>query len=215
MTGNRSKRLIARPRILPGLSAPAASRGFTLLELLLTMVIVGLIISLATLSLGTGRRPYQIDAAAREFVDIAEYALEEAQMSGSDLGVLIRLAETSDGARYSYQWLQRAGDVWRPAPFDEDAFGEKLLPVGVDVVLEIEEEPAELEQPERTDDDEILPPAPQVVFFASGEAIPGIMTWVDIESGEILWEMEWDLLGRFEMRRRGMESAEEDSLGAG
>ena len=188
------------------------SRGFTLLEILLTLLIVGLIVSLATLSLGTGKRPYEVDAAARRFVNIAEYAMEEAQLSGTDLGVLIRLSEQGEGTRYSYQWMQRADGVWRAAPFDPEAFGEHELPRDVDVVLEIEEEAADLDiEEQQRDGDEDLPPTPQVVFFASGEAIPGLMTWVDIASGEVLWELEWDLLGRFDMRRRGIENEDDEN----
>ena len=61
---------------------------------------------------------------------------------------------------------------------------------------------------QQRDGDEDLPPAPQVVFFASGEAIPGLMTWVDIASGEVLWELEWDLLGNFRALRAGLAEDE-------
>lgn len=63
------------------------SRGFSLLELLLTLVIIGLITSLAGLGVSSGSRPYRVDAALRNFADVAEYALDEAQMSGADMGL--------------------------------------------------------------------------------------------------------------------------------
>lgn len=184
-------------------------RGFSLLELMLVMAVVGLIVSIAALSLSTGGRNYQVDAAAREFADIASYAMDQAEISGTDMGVLFGLDSAGEVTVYSYEWLQRAGNVWRTAPFDEDAFGRRQLPPDVDVVLEIEEDETELLQREDPED-ETLPPAPQIVFFASGEAIPGLMSWVDVGTGELLWQLEWDLLGRFELRRGGMENEDEE-----
>jgi hypothetical protein len=150
-----------------------------------------------------------VDAAARQFVDIAEYAMDEAQLSGSDLGVRIEYDDTPDGTVYSYQWLQRAGNTWQAAPFDTDSFGRRELPPNIAVVLEIEEDEAELE-PRGTEQEEGLPPAPQVVFYASGEAVPGLMTWLDSGTGEVYWELEWDLLGRFEMYQRGIREFDDD-----
>ena len=47
-----------------------------------------------------------------------------------------------------------------------------------------------------------------LIFYSSGETTPGIMTWVDTESGEVLWELEWDLLGRLSLRRKGLADEE-------
>jgi type II secretion system protein H len=183
--------------------------GFSLLEILLVLMIMGLIVGMVGLSVTSGSRPHRVDAAAREFVDIAEYAMDEAQLSGTDLGVRIDYEDTPEGTVYSYQWLQRAGNTWRLAPFDQDTYGRRELPLNVTVVLEIEEDETELEQRDG-ERDEGLPPAPQVVFYASGEAVPGLMTWVDAGTGDVFWEMEWDLLGRFEMYQRGIREADDD-----
>ncbi|MEE4659344.1 MAG: prepilin-type N-terminal cleavage/methylation domain-containing protein [Halieaceae bacterium] len=188
-----------------------AGAGFTLLELLLVLLVIGMIATLAAVNMGSGGRGIEVDTAARRFADIAEYAMDEAQLSGTDLGVLIEQVPERDSVVFSYRWLQRAGNVWQPAPFDQDAFGEQRLPAGVDVVLEIENEVAEFERARRqraadeAEQGEILPAPPQVVFYASGEAIPGIMRWLDAATGELLWELEWDLLGRVELRPRGLE----------
>lgn len=189
---------------------PRAHRGFSLLELLLTLVVIGMIVSLAGLSVSSGRRPYQIDAAARGFADIAEYAMEEAQLRGADMGMLLEVRMEEGTTVFSYEWLERRGTVWQTAPFDPDAYGRRDLPRDVEVILEVEEDVAELVE-DRETADESLPPAPQVVFYASGETTPGIMSWVDAESGDLLWELEWDLIGRFELRPRGIPGDDEDA----
>lgn len=100
------------------------------------------------------------------------------------------------------------------APFDEDAYGRRDLPRDIDVLLQVEQGSArvasadELEESDGPDDSEEKQVQPQVVFYSSGETTPGIMTWVDSASGEVLWELEWDLLGRLELRRRGQVDEE-------
>ena len=50
--------------------------------------------------------------------------------------------------------------------------------------------------------------APQVVLYASGETTPGAIEVRRRDNSELLWRVEWDLLGRFELLRRG--EAEEE-----
>jgi general secretion pathway protein H len=192
------------------------SKGFSLLELLLTLVIIGLITSLAGLGVSSGSRPYKVDAALRNFADVAEYALDEAQMSGTDMGLLIELRSNSRGDIYSYQWMQRQEFGWELAPFDDDAYGSRDMPADIDVILEVEQGATLLAvSSEPADDDgdgdgneEDDEPAPQVIFYSSGETTPGIMTWVDTASGDVLWELEWDLLGKLSLRRKGQADEE-------
>jgi general secretion pathway protein H len=179
--------------------------GFSLLELLITLVVVGLIISLAGLSVSSGRRSYQVDAALKHFADIAEYALDESQLSGIDMGMMLERRIENGATIFSFQWLQREGPGWQTARFDEDAYGRRDLPLDIDVLLEVEQDIADLEVGKS---DEEIEAQPQVVFYSSGETTPGIMTWIDDRTGEVLWELEWDLLGRLTLRKKGIADEE-------
>jgi general secretion pathway protein H len=192
-------------RINARYGSPYRQAGFSLLELLLTLVVIGLIISLAGLSVSSGRRSYEVDAALRNFADIAEYALDEAQLSGRDMGLFIERRSEGGATIFSAQWLQRNGPDWQPAPFDEDAYGRQDFPLNVEVALEVEQDQADVDGGENVDEEDARP---QVIFYSSGETTPGIMTWVDDTSGDILWEMEWDLLGRISLRKKGLADEE-------
>jgi general secretion pathway protein H len=185
--------------------SPCRQAGFSLLELLLTLVIIGLIVSLSGLSVNSGRRAYEVDAALKNFADIAEYALDEAQLSGRDMGLFFERRSEGGATIFSFQWLQHDGLSWQPAPMDEDAYGRKDFPLNVDVALEVEQDQAEVDSGENGDDEDARP---QVIFYSSGETTPGIMTWVDDLTGDILWELEWDLLGRLSLRKNGLADEE-------
>ena len=36
------------------------------------------------------------------------------------------------------------------------------------------------------------------------------MSWIDGETGDLLWELEWDLIGRIDLRPRGIPNDDED-----
>jgi general secretion pathway protein H len=194
----------------PGINTPrqrtGASAGFSLLELLLTLVIVGLIISVAGVSVNSGRRSTEIDAALYGFADIAEYALQEAELNGIQMGLFMERELDGKEERYSYHWLQQLGSGWQTAQFDADAYGRRDLPSGIEVELEVEAIATELVAEAVEGEDVEL--KPQVVFYSSGEVTPGLMRWREASNGEILWELEWDLLGRLSFRRAGV--ADED-----
>jgi general secretion pathway protein H len=192
-------------RISARCGSPYRQAGFSLLELLLTLVVIGLIVSVGGLSVSSGRRSYEVDAALKHFADIAEYALDEAQLSGRDMGLFFERRSEDGATIFSFQWLQRNGPDWEPAPLDEDAYGRQDFPLNVDVALEVEQDQADVNGEEGSDDEEARP---QVIFYSSGETTPGIMTWVDDVSGDLLWELEWDLLGRMSLRKEGLADEE-------
>ena len=201
--GNRSVATTGRP-------VPAAvlrrQRGFSLLELLVALIVVVLFTSLANLTINSGGQDIQLQSTVYNLADVAGYALDEAQMTGVDYGLLLREDQDTGETIYSYQWLERGLDGWGAPISGKELFAEQRLPPGIALELELEDAPFVELSPDDDGEAEII--SPQVVFYASGEATVGAINVVQEEDGELLWRIEWDLFGRFDVLRRG--EAEEE-----
>jgi hypothetical protein len=57
--------------------------------------------------------------------------------------------------------------------------------------------------------DPTLKTAPQIIMWAGGEVTPGSIDWLDDLTGELLYRLEWDLLGRMTVLPNGEPRSEE------
>jgi len=187
-------------------AAPATrQRGFSLLELLVVLMVIALVTSLVSFTIGTGGQDIRLEADVRNLAEVASYALDEAQFTGVDYGLLLEEESEAGVPVYSYQWLERQLDGWGEPASGKEVFKRRVLPPGIELQLELEDAPlVEL----TLDDDQSEIIQPQVVLYASGETTVGAINVRERESGDMLWRVEWDLLGRFEVLRRG--EAEEE-----
>ena len=173
--------------------------GFSLLELLVTLFVVVLITSMVTLNMTSGGYDIRLEAKVRNLADVASYALDEAQMLGRDYGLLLQQLDVDGKVVYSYGWRERLPEGWRQPDSGKDVFAEQQLPPEVELLLELEDVPvAEISLGGGEEE-----AAPQVVLYASGETTAGAIEVRRRENSELLWRVEWDLLGRFELLRRG------------
>lgn len=173
--------------------------GFSLLELLVTLFVVVLITSMVTLNMTSGGYDIRLEAKVRNLADVASYALDEAQMLGRDYGLLLQQLDVDGKVVYSYSWRERLPEGWRQPDSGKDVFAEQQLPPEVELLLELEDVPvAEISLGGGEEE-----AAPQVVLYASGETTAGAIEVRRRENSELLWRVEWDLLGRFELLRRG------------
>jgi hypothetical protein len=159
---------------------------------------VVLVTSLVTLNIGSGGRDIRLEGQLRDLAGSAAYALDEAQMLGVDYGLLLYREPVEGELRYAYGWRERRPDGWREPASGKDIFASGQLPPDLELALELEG--AALEELSPAEYDQA---APQVIFYASGEVAPGAMDVRRRDSGELLWRLEWDLLGRFELQRGG------------
>jgi general secretion pathway protein H len=180
--------------------------GFSLLELLVALFVVMIITSLVTLNVNSGGQDIVLEAKVRSLADISSYALEEAQMNGVDMGLLLEQTGLSGETLYRYSWRERGVLGWRVPELDGDVFGEGQFPPEIELQLVLED----LAVGELNAGPDADYPLPQIVFYASGETTPGSIEVRLRESGDLLWLVEWDLLGRFALLRRG-EPLDEES----
>ena len=181
-------------------------RGFSLLELLVALIVVVLFTSLANLTINSGGQDIQLQSTVYNLADVAGYALDEAQMTGVDYGLLLREDQDTGETIYSYQWLELSLDGWGAPVSGKELFVEQRLPPGIALELELEDAPFVELSPDDDGEAEII--SPQVVFYASGEATVGTINVFQVEDGELLWRIEWDLFGRFDVLRRGEAEVE-------
>ncbi len=129
VTGTCSKRCSPRP--------PA---GFTLLEVLVVVAIIGVILTFAVLAIGGDRRAEELSRESRQFAELLRMGSEQAVLRAEEWGVQISdddyrfLLFTDEG------WVPREDDdIFRTRPFAEDTRLELELE-GRDLVLETDSE---------------------------------------------------------------------------
>jgi len=181
-------------------------RGFSLLELLVALFVIVLITSMVSFNFTSGGQEIELESRVRNLASVGAYALDEAQMSGVDYGLLLEERLEGREVIYRYQWLERALDGWQTPASGKDLFETQAMAPGISLQLELEDAPL-VELSLEDEGSDIV--APQVVFYASGETTVGAIDVVRTDDGELLWRIEWDLLGRFEVMRRGRPDDED------
>jgi general secretion pathway protein H len=186
-------------------------RGFSLLELLVALFVVVIITSLVTLSVNSGGEDIELDATVKSLADVSSYALDEAQLRGVDMGLLLERVDQGGEQVFRYRFLERTPRGWSDPQIEADIFSARTFPSTVELSLEMENTLVDLtgdaQLTQAPSSDGIIPePEPQLIFYSSGETTEGIISLRLVQTGELLWTIEWDLLGRFTLLRRGEAS---------
>jgi general secretion pathway protein H len=145
------------------------SKGFTLVEILVVLVIMAVIVSIAVLSIGTTGRDAQLDEETRRIEGLLEILHERALLEGRDFG--LRIGPTS----YEFMVYSADRDRWLILN-DEHEFRHRDLPKGVTFELQLDSVQVVLKAPDTTFSTDAPPPPPQVAIAASGEGTPFRLT---------------------------------------
>jgi general secretion pathway protein H len=141
--------------------------GFTLLELLVVIVIIGILTSMAVISVNVLGGDHEMQQEAERLQAILLQTREDAVMQSRDIG--LRLDETA------FEFLQYDGRTEKWIAIENDPLlRPRTLPDGLRLALRIEDRDVKLKpmQP-ATDRDPI---SPQIVLQAAGELVPFDLT---------------------------------------
>jgi general secretion pathway protein H len=161
------------------------ARGFTLLEILVVIVIVGIIASLATLSLGNRAIDTQLDDEGERLHQLFELACEDAEVQGLELG----WRYTQQG--YEFLVLDPSG-AWEP--FSGGPLRARALPGVLYIDLSVE---GRTMPPASASD---KPAEPQVLLLSSGDSSPFRLD-LHARGYQPYVRVEGDALGRIRKQR--------------
>lgn len=145
------------------------SRGFTLVEILVVVVIMAVVISLAVLSVGVTGRDAGLDQETRRLEGLMQLLHERALLEGRDFGLRL------EPAAYEFLAYDSFRDRWLPMPQDQE-FRHRDLPPGLSFQLQLDSLVVVLKPADRKMSGERGLAAPQVTIAASGEGTPFRLT---------------------------------------
>ena len=134
-----------------------ASAGFTMIEILVVLVVVGLLASLAVVNLGGSAERRELENTVRDLYLLMQTASEQAILNNQELGLVLeegsyRFVVFNDEER---TWVSQSERLFRP----------RALPEGTEVTSIIAND-----LPRLTSKGEAT--QPDIVFFSSGEITP-------------------------------------------
>jgi general secretion pathway protein H len=177
----------------------ARARGFTLLEILVVVVIIGVIVSAATLAIGVLGGDREVEDQARRFWAVLQQAREEAELQGADVAVFIS-AGAYEFLRFDTrrnQWiLIRDDELYRPRELPE-GLRYRLWLDGREVVLK-------LQPPDRSDEVQHKKWPPQIMVLSSGDIMPFELR-IERDAAEALWRVVGAPDNDLRVERRGTE----------
>jgi general secretion pathway protein H len=163
------------------------ARGFTLLEILVVTVIIGVMATFAVLSIGSRALEDRLDTEARRLQELITLAADEATLQGTDLGFV----QTLEG----YTFLVLRDGKWVEA--EDGPLRARSIVEPFYLQLRVEGRFVPPYDPEKARE----PLKPQVLLLSSGEITEFA---IDVRAREFAphYLLEGDALGRMKMERK-------------
>ena len=144
------------------------SKGFTLVEILVVIVIMAVVISITVLSVSSTGRDSQLDEESRRIEGLVGLLHERALLEGRDFGLRI------EPAAYEFVVYDTRRDRWMMLD-QEREFRHRDLPKGITFQLQLDSQTVVIKPIDKNLSSGDLP-NPQVAIAASGEGTPFRLT---------------------------------------
>ncbi|HEV8330084.1 MAG TPA: type II secretion system minor pseudopilin GspH [Steroidobacteraceae bacterium] len=179
----------------------ASLRGFTLLELLVVLVIIGVMVAMVTLSTNVLGQDSQVEEETRRFWAVLRQAREEAELQSIDLAVFVGSSE------YEFLRFDTRRNEWRQVA-DDSLYAPRTLPEGLRFRIWLEGRELVLKPglPDRSKKDENQKWPPQLTVLSSGDVVPFELQ-LERDNTPALWRMTSQVDGdlRVEQRRKDQD----------
>jgi len=175
------------------------SRGFTLIEVMVVIVVIGIMVSLVQFSVSGNRPEEKLKQASTRFAGVFDIAAEYSMLNNVELGLLVD--------KTSYQFVGYDGTRWSPLA-DEDLFASYTISEDLEMELQLDdlpiEEPAlydrsvfEVEEEDSFSEEEEEQIIPQVYILSGGDITPFSLTFTFIEDLVLDEEFAYRVTGLF------------------
>jgi len=163
----------------------AAAQGFTLLELLVVIIIVGVMVSAVSLTVGGGETRKLSDEAQR-ITALIDIASQEAILNGREMAMQL----ATDG--YQFLIFDEESQEWQP--IEGDTLRPRQMPEGIELSILVEGQ----EQKEDQQKSIFGEPQPSRIWIlSSGEMSPFSLTLRMLDGPS--YELTGDMLGKLNL----------------
>jgi len=144
-------------------SRTLAQRGFTLIEILVVMLIIGIMITATVLSTGIAHGDRELEKERDRIIGLTDYMREQASLQSREFGIRC-FAGGYEFLVYNRDPNNMDAGLWQRIE-DDPLMRLRHLPKGLDIELAVDGRKIKLPA-EEVKDDEL---APQVLLFSSGD----------------------------------------------
>lgn len=186
---------------MPGIARRRLQRGFTLLEVLMVVLLVGIISSVVMLSINSGGEQRQLREESDRLATLLEQASSEAVMQNQEFGLRL----TDHG--YVFLCLDEAKQRW--AACKDEVFRERELADGLEIRMLRQSQLKGLPSSGKADDqkdageDDGKRLTPDLFLLSSGEASAGSIELRVAATPEVKSEISVDEIGRVRLTGEG------------
>lgn len=170
---------------LPPLAMSRRSRmaGFTLMEIMVVVIIIGVMIAIATLSTTLLGRDSESQDQVRRLWAVLQQAREEAELQSLDTGVFV----TATG--YEFLHFDARRNLWVPIENDK-LYATRELPEGLRFRMWLESRQIVMKPDavDREDKDAARKWPPQIIVLSSGEITP-FELHVERDGAQAIWRV--------------------------